>query len=77
MAQQLKASCEENNAAMLSPINLTFLLKDSSSILVERVSQSHKGIYFRGSYLFPAFNCFYFSTSFECQAESHGYSTKK
>jgi len=29
VAQKLKASCEGSNAAMLSPINLIFLLKDS------------------------------------------------
>lgn len=39
VAQKPKASCEENNVAMLSAINLMFLLKDSSTILVERVSQ--------------------------------------
>lgn len=39
VAQKPKASCEENNAAILSPVNLIFLLKDSSSILVQRVSQ--------------------------------------
>lgn len=37
MAQKPKASCEEDGAAMLSPVNLIFLLKDSSSNLVERV----------------------------------------
>ena len=39
VAQKPKASCEENNVAMLSAINLMFLLKDSSTILVERDSQ--------------------------------------
>lgn len=39
MAQKPKASCEEANAAMLPPVNLIFLLKGSSGVLVERVSQ--------------------------------------
>lgn len=39
MAQKPKASCDEADAAMLPPINLIFLLKGSSSILVETVPQ--------------------------------------
>lgn len=39
MAQKLKTSCAETSAAMLSAVNLVFLLKDSSSNLVERVLQ--------------------------------------
>lgn len=56
MAQKPRAKCEESNAAVLSPVNLIFLLNNSLSILAERVSQEisktheNKGIYLRGSF---------------------------